>query len=106
MAFLCLPRQFHVAVVEHDHPASLKTARWLFPVYLVLINLFVVPIAAGGLLMLGSQTSPDLYVPSVAADQRRELAVGLRLHRRPVGRDLDGDRGLHGAVGHDRQRTA
>ncbi|HEX9369394.1 MAG TPA: NahK/ErcS family hybrid sensor histidine kinase/response regulator [Roseiflexaceae bacterium] len=62
MAFLCLPRQFHVAVVEHGHPASLKTARWLFPVYLVLINLFVVPIAAGGLLLLGSQTSPDLYV--------------------------------------------
>ncbi len=62
MAFLCLPRQFHVAVVEHDHPASLRTARWLFPVYLVLINLFVVPIAAGGLLLLGSQTSPDLYV--------------------------------------------
>jgi Na+/proline symporter/CheY-like chemotaxis protein/anti-sigma regulatory factor (Ser/Thr protein kinase) len=62
MAFLCLPRQFHVAVVEHDHPASLRTARWLFPVYLVLINLFVVPIAAAGLLMLGSQTSPDLYV--------------------------------------------
>jgi Na+/proline symporter/signal transduction histidine kinase len=62
MAFLCLPRQFHVAVVEHGHPASLRTARWLFPVYLVLINLFVVPIAAAGLLMLGSQTSPDLYV--------------------------------------------
>jgi Na+/proline symporter/signal transduction histidine kinase len=62
MAFLCLPRQFHVAVVEHGHPASLKTARWLFPIYLVLINLFVVPIAAGGLLLIGSQTSPDLYV--------------------------------------------
>ena len=62
MAFLCLPRQFHVAVVEHDHPASLRTARWLFPVYLVLINLFVVPIAAAGLLLLGKQTSPDLYV--------------------------------------------
>ncbi|MGQ0583823.1 MAG: hybrid sensor histidine kinase/response regulator [Reyranella sp.] len=62
MAFLCLPRQFHVAVVEHGHPASLKTARWLFPVYLVLINLFVVPIAAAGLLLLGPQVSPDLYV--------------------------------------------
>lgn len=62
MAFLCLPRQFHVAVVEHGHPASLRTARWLFPVYLVLINLFVVPIAAGGLLLLGPQISPDLYV--------------------------------------------
>ncbi len=62
MAFLCLPRQFHVAVVEHDHPASLRTARWLFPLYLVLINLFVVPIAAAGLLLLGSQANPDLYV--------------------------------------------
>ncbi len=62
MAFLCLPRQFHVAVVEHGHPASLRTARWLFPLYLVLINLFVVPIAAAGLLLLGPQASPDLYV--------------------------------------------
>ncbi|MBL6614131.1 MAG: PAS-domain containing protein [Reyranella sp.] len=62
MAFLCLPRQFHVAVVEHGHAASLRTARWLFPVYLVLINLFVLPIAAAGMLLLGSQTSPDLYV--------------------------------------------
>ena len=62
MAFLCLPRQFHVAVVEHGHPASLRTARWLFPAYLVLVNLFVVPIAAGGLLLIGEQTSPDLYV--------------------------------------------
>jgi Na+/proline symporter/signal transduction histidine kinase len=62
MAFLCLPRQFHVAVVEHGHPASLGTARWLFPIYLVLINLFVLPIAAAGLLLLGPQASPDLYV--------------------------------------------
>jgi Na+/proline symporter/CheY-like chemotaxis protein len=62
MAFLCLPRQFHVAVVEHGHPASLKTARWLFPVYLVLINVLVVPIAAAGLLLLGPKASPDLYV--------------------------------------------
>lgn len=62
MAFLCLPRQFHVAVVEHGHPSSLRMARWLFPIYLVLINLFVVPIAAAGLLLLGPQVSPDLYV--------------------------------------------
>jgi Na+/proline symporter/signal transduction histidine kinase len=62
MAFLCLPRQFHVAVVEHGHPASLRTARWLFPVYLLLINLFVVPIAAAGLLLLGPKVNPDLFV--------------------------------------------
>jgi Na+/proline symporter/CheY-like chemotaxis protein/anti-sigma regulatory factor (Ser/Thr protein kinase) len=62
MAFLCLPRQFHAAVVEHGHPASLPTARWLFPTYLVLINLFVLPIAAAGLLLLGPKVSADLYV--------------------------------------------
>ncbi|TMJ22440.1 MAG: hypothetical protein E6G95_20785, partial [Alphaproteobacteria bacterium] len=62
MAFLCLPRQFHAAVVEHGHPASLRTARWLFPSYLVLVNLFVLPIAAAGLLLLGPRVNADLYV--------------------------------------------
>jgi signal transduction histidine kinase/CheY-like chemotaxis protein len=69
MAFLCLPRQFHVAVVEHGHAASLRTARWLFPSYLVLINLFVVPIAAAGLLLLGQRVSPDLYVLQLPLDR-------------------------------------
>src|SRR5262245_60182657 len=62
LAFLCLPRQFHVAVVEHDHPRSLGHARWLFPMYLVLINIFVVPIALAGLALLGPGHNPDLYV--------------------------------------------
>src|SRR4029077_6842405 len=56
------PRQFHAAVVEHGHPASLGTARWLFPSYLVLINLFVLPITAAGLLLLGTGANPDLFV--------------------------------------------
>jgi PAS domain S-box-containing protein len=62
LAFLCLPRQFHVAVVEHDHPKSLSRARWLFPVYLLLINIFVVPIALAGLARLGPGHNPDLFV--------------------------------------------
>ena len=56
LAMLCallLPRQFHVAVVESDGPEALKTARVFFPAYLVLINLFVVPIALAGLLVFG-----------------------------------------------------
>lgn len=61
-AFLCLPRQFHVAVVEHDDQSSLKAARWLFPVYLVAINIFVVPIAAAGLLVMDSGSNPDVFV--------------------------------------------
>jgi len=57
-----LPRQFHVAVVENADHRHIKTAMWLFPLYMVLINLFVVPIAAGGLLMGLPQQSADFYV--------------------------------------------
>ncbi len=71
-AFLCLPRQFHVAVVEYDNPRSLATARWMFPLYLVAINLFVVPIAMAGLVRLDPSHVPDFFVltlpQSVGAD--------------------------------------
>jgi Na+/proline symporter/signal transduction histidine kinase len=55
LSFVCillLPRQFHVTVVENNSEKEIRRAAWLFPVYLVLINLFVVPIAAAGLLSL------------------------------------------------------
>ena len=47
---MLLPRQFHVTVVENNNEAEIRRAAWLFPLYLVLINLFVVPIALAGLL--------------------------------------------------------
>ncbi len=50
-AILLLPRQFHVAVVENHEPRGVRTASWLFPLYLVLINLFVAPLAVAGLAM-------------------------------------------------------
>lgn len=50
LAILLLPRQFHIAVVENTNPNHVDRAIWLFPLYLFLINLFVVPIAAGGLI--------------------------------------------------------
>jgi signal transduction histidine kinase len=50
MAIVCLPRQFQVTVVENVNEAHLKRAVWLFPLYLVLINLFVLPIALAGML--------------------------------------------------------
>jgi len=52
LSFLCivlLPRQFHVTVVKNNGAQEMKRAAWLFPLYLVLINLFVVPIAIAGL---------------------------------------------------------
>src|ERR671920_2240569 len=48
-AALLLPRQFHMAVVENRAIEDVKRAAWLFPLYLVLINLFVIPIALSGL---------------------------------------------------------
>ncbi len=50
VAIILLPRQFHVTVVENHSEAEVTRAAWLFPLYLVLINLFVVPIALAGLL--------------------------------------------------------
>src|SRR6187200_2555906 len=44
VAILMLPRQFHVTVVENNSEAEIKRAAWLFPLYLVIINLFVLPI--------------------------------------------------------------
>ena len=63
IAVLLLPRQFHVIVVENNSEAEIRRASWLFPLYLVAINLFVIPIAVAGLatLPLGSFT-PDTFV--------------------------------------------
>jgi Na+/proline symporter/signal transduction histidine kinase len=62
-AIICLPRQFHVAVVECQDPADIRPARWLFGGYLVIFSLFVVPITlAGQSLLAGSGVSPDTYV--------------------------------------------
>ncbi|CAM3643792.1 hybrid sensor histidine kinase/response regulator [Halomonas sp. AOP12-C2-37] len=63
LAILCLPRQFHVAVVENIHPDDASKARWLFPLYLLAIAFFVVPLAAAGLLLFSETgVEPDTYV--------------------------------------------
>ena len=54
-AVLLLPRQFQVAVVENVDEDHLRKAMWLFPLYLLIINIFVLPIAFGGLLRLGGR---------------------------------------------------
>ena len=60
-AIICLPRQFQVTVVENTDERHLLTASWMFPAYLLLISLFVLPIAAVGA-MAGTGGNPDLYV--------------------------------------------
>ncbi|HUE46389.1 MAG TPA: hybrid sensor histidine kinase/response regulator, partial [Aestuariivirgaceae bacterium] len=66
-AIVLLPRQFHVAVVENAGVGDLKRAAWLFPLYLVAINLFVVPIAMAGLLTFGGRIDPDTFVLALPA---------------------------------------
>ncbi len=62
-AILLLPRQFHVSVVENHSEAEVRRAAWLFPVYLVLINLFVLPIAMAGLLTFpAGRVDSDMFV--------------------------------------------
>lgn len=74
-AIICLPRQFHVGVVENTTVEDLRTARWLFPAYLALISLFVLPIAAAGLSKL-PHVLPDTYVLALPlADGQLGLAL-------------------------------
>ncbi|MBD8877803.1 PAS domain-containing hybrid sensor histidine kinase/response regulator [Roseibium polysiphoniae] len=67
-AVILLPRQFHVTVTENNSEAELRRAVWLFPLYLILINLFVVPIAAAGLLRFGEDINPDTFVLALPID--------------------------------------
>jgi signal transduction histidine kinase/Na+/proline symporter len=76
-AMFILPHQFHIAVVECRDERDVRTARWLFPLYLVLIALPVLPLArAGQALLGGSNVSPDMYVLALPLAQGRE-ALGL-----------------------------
>jgi len=70
MAVMFLPRQFQVAVVENQNENHLKQAMWAFPLYLLVINIFVLPIAFSGNLLLGGQgADPDYFVMSVPISQ-------------------------------------
>jgi sigma-B regulation protein RsbU (phosphoserine phosphatase) len=61
-AIVLLPRQFHMAVVENTDERHILTAIWLLPLYLLLINLFVLPIAFGGLLSGLPAEQADTFV--------------------------------------------
>ncbi|WP_257283534.1 PAS-domain containing protein [Endozoicomonas sp. SESOKO1] len=61
-AILCLPRQFHVTVVENSSIDDFYKARWLFPAYLSLLALFVIPLALIGNQLLGSDVPGDAYL--------------------------------------------
>jgi Na+/proline symporter/signal transduction histidine kinase len=74
VAIVLLPRQFHVTVVENRSESEIRRAAWLFPLYLVLINLFVIPIAIAGLLTLPrGSVDGDMYVLALPLSGGYEL---------------------------------
>ena len=74
LAFLFLPRQFQVAVVENVNERHLRQAVWIFPLYLLLINIFVLPIAFAGLLYYGGEAvDPDTFVLSLPLAHGAEM---------------------------------
>ncbi|MFC5682557.1 ATP-binding protein [Flavobacterium sp. MAHUQ-51] len=61
-AIFILPRQFHTAIVENNQEKHVRTAIWLLPLYLLLFNIFVFPIAWGGNILFGTQgLNSDTY---------------------------------------------
>ena len=70
LSVVFLPRQFQMMVVENVAESHLKRAAWVFPLYLLLINLFVLPIALGGLLHFGpAAMDADSFVLSLPLSQ-------------------------------------
>ncbi len=61
-AVMFLPRQFQMAVVENKSEKHLEKAIWLFPLYLLIINVFVLPVALAGKLTFGSGIDADTYI--------------------------------------------
>jgi len=73
LAMFTLPHQFHVGVVECRDESHVRTARWLFPLYLLLIALPLLPLAhAGDALLADTGLSPDLYVLALPLSQGQD----------------------------------
>ncbi|TRW25768.1 sodium:proline symporter [Flavobacterium zepuense] len=80
-AIFLLPRQFQMSVIENNRESHVKTAVWLFPLYLLLINIFVYPIAWGGnILFEGSHVNADTYsllIPQLMGNKTITVLVFL-----------------------------
>jgi PAS domain S-box-containing protein len=75
VAVMLLPRQFHVLVVQNPDERDVHTAAWAFPLYLLAINVFVLPIAFAGLLTFGSQTAADSFILALPLHAGAELVA-------------------------------
>ena len=75
-AVICLPRMFQVMVVENEDEGHLARASWAFPLYLMLMSLFIVPIAVVGLERMPVGANPDMFVLTLPlAEGKGSLAM-------------------------------
>ncbi|MBF0248522.1 MAG: histidine kinase [Alphaproteobacteria bacterium] len=72
LAIICLPRQFYITAVENADENHLRKAVWLFPLYLLAINVFVLPIALGGHMAFGGTGNADMFVLTVPIHHGQE----------------------------------
>ena len=72
-AVMFLPRQFHISVVENSNVNHIKTAMWVFPLYLFLITLFTIPIALGGSLLDLNKELNDFYVLTIPMNDNQPI---------------------------------
>jgi Na+/proline symporter/signal transduction histidine kinase len=73
LSVMFLPRQFQIAVVENVNEDHVRRAIWQFPLYLLLINIFVLPIALGGMLHFSAGgVDADTFVLTLPMAQRQE----------------------------------
>ena len=74
MAIMFLPRQFQVLVVENVNEEHIRKAAWLFPIYLLAINIFVLPIAFAGMLMFPEgHVAPDIFVLALPLTEGQDI---------------------------------
>ncbi len=79
LAIVFLPRQWQVSVVENVNEDHIRTASWLFPLYLLVINLFVLPIAMAGMVVFGPDVAGDDYVLALPLAAEQSL-LGLLVY--------------------------
>lgn len=78
LSILFLPRQFQISVVENVNENHLAKAIWLFPLYLLAINVFVLPITFAGLMQFPAGTvDADAFVLTLPMAHSQEALALL-----------------------------
>lgn len=77
LAVILLPRQFQVSVVENTNEKHLNKSLWLFPLYMLIINLFVLPVALAGIMLFGNSLQADYAILSIPFSNNQQFLALL-----------------------------